>query len=136
MREEKEGRGMLIAAGRYPTLYTSQTAQRRAQSPPKLPDRRRIFPDQTSAVRDRDPPSEKSEDWGECAQSAHSIFRRIPARMLSRAREKYVETYSLGLGMPHTWRRAGKSGGLCDLSAGWRATCRALYIAFLSASAA
>ena len=61
---------MLIEADRCPTLYTSHTAQRRAQPPPNLPDRRRIFPDQTSAVRDRDPPTEKSEDWGN-AHRAH-----------------------------------------------------------------
>ena len=79
MREEKEGRGMLVETARRPTLYTSRAVEHRAQSPLKLPDRRRIFPDQTSAVRDRDPPSGKSEDWGMSAGSAHSIFRLIPA---------------------------------------------------------
>ena len=70
---------MLNEAVNHPPLYTARAAQRRVQSPSKLPDRRRIFPDQTSAVRDRDPPSEKSEDWGMSAGSAHSIFRLIPA---------------------------------------------------------
>ena len=79
MREDEEGTGLLIEAVRCPTLYTLRAAQRRVQSPPKLPDRRRIFPDQTSAVRDRDPPSEKSEDWGMSAgariQSSASSLR-------------------------------------------------------------
>ena len=61
--ENEGGNGITIEADRRLTLYTSRTAQRRAQPPPNLPDRRRIFPDQTSAVRDRDPPTEKSEDW-------------------------------------------------------------------------
>ena len=69
MRENEEGRGMLVEAVRCPTLYTSRTAQRRAQSPSNLPDRRRIFPDQISAVRDRDPPSKKSEDWGDARRA-------------------------------------------------------------------
>ena len=127
---------MLIEAVRCPTLYTARAAQRRVQSPPKLPDRRRIFPDQTSAVRDRDPPTEKSEDWGRSAESAHSILRRIPARMSARAQEKGIETRLPGQEMPCTWRPAGRGGGLRDLPARWRATGRAMHVVFLSASSA
>ena len=102
---------MLIEADRFPTLYTSPAAQRRVQSPPNLPDRRRIFPDQTSAVRDRDPPSEKSEDWGMSAESAHSIFRLAPALLSVRARAKSIETCSPGQEMPYTWLPAATYGG-------------------------
>ena len=132
-REDGSGR-MLIQTVRQPTLYTSRTAQRRAQSPPKLPDRRHMFPDQTSVVRDRDPPSVESEDWGMSAESAHSIFRRIPARMSARARRKCVETCPSGLGMPYTWPPAGTPEGLCVVPPGWRATCRTLYSVYLTAS--
>ena len=127
---------MVIEAVRCPALYTSETTQRRVQSLPKLPDRRRIFPDQTSAVRDRDPPSVKSEDWGMSAESAHSIFRRIPARMSARAQGKCIETCLPGQEMPYTWYPAGKYGGLRDLSARWRARCRTVCIVCLSASSA
>ncbi|KAI5886268.1 uncharacterized protein SCHCODRAFT_02715873 [Schizophyllum commune H4-8] len=124
---------MLAEAVRQPTLYTSQTAQRRAQSPPNLPDRHRIFPDQTSAVRNRGPPSENRKIGGMSAESAHSIFRRIPARMLARARAKCVETCSPGQEIPHMGLPAGMFGGLCELSARWRASCRTMYIVFPSA---
>ncbi|KAI5822969.1 hypothetical protein K523DRAFT_406168, partial [Schizophyllum commune Tattone D] len=130
------GSTVLIEAVSYPTLYTSRAAQRRVQCRPYLPDRRRIFPDQTSAVRDRDPPTEQSEDWGRSAESAHSIFRRIPGRMSARAQVKSIETCSTGQEMPCTWRPAGRGGGLRDLPARWRATGRVMYVVFLSASSA
>lgn len=103
----KESSGMLIEAVGRPTLYTLQTAQCRAQSPLGLPDRRRIFPVQTSAVRDRGPPSENRKIGGMSAEGAHSIFRRIPARMSARAHAKCIETCSPGQEIPHTWLTAG-----------------------------
>ena len=72
---EKEGQGergkggsgrILIRRVRLAILYTSQCG---AKAPLKLPDRLRIFPDQTSAVRDRDLPSEKSEDGGDARRA-------------------------------------------------------------------
>ena len=70
------------------------------------------------------------------AESAHSIFRLRPARMSARARADSIETCSSGQQMPYTWRPAGRDGGLGDLSARWRATCRTMYIAFLSSPSA
>ena len=132
--ENEGGNGMLIEADRYPTLYTSRTAQRRAQPPPNLPDRRRIFPDQTSGGPRPRPAHRKVGRLGGCAQSAHSIFRRVPARLSARARRKCVETCSPGLGMPYTWPSVGTPVGLCVVPPGWRASCGTLYSVFLTAS--
>ena len=56
--------------------------------------------------------------------------------MSARAQGKGIETYSAGQKMPCTWCSAGKYGGLCDLSARWRASCTSVYIVFLSALSA
>ena len=116
--ENEGGNGMLIEADRYPTLYTSRTAQRRAQPPPNLPDRRRIFPDRTSAVLDRDTPSEKSEDWGN-ARTARIQSSAAPLRECHTERaENASRLCHTGLVCRTRGLRRGSSGGYASFPLG------------------
>ena len=109
---------MLIEAVRCPTLYTARAAQRRVQSPLNLPDRRRIFPDQISAVRDRDPPSKKLEDWGD-ARRARIQSSAAPLRECQKEHAGNASRLChTGLGCRTRGLRRGSSGGYASFPLG------------------